>query len=145
MKASYHTRQRDELLDYLKRTQGEHHTAASLKEHFAACGQPIGTATIYRRLEKMVEEGAVRKYMLETGDSACFEYVGPMEECASHFHCKCEKCGKLIHMDCEELGMIRTHLLAHHGFEWNAGRTVFYGICMTCRQLAVLEAEPEKE
>ena len=37
-------------------------------------------------------------------------------------------------MDCEELAAIREHLLAHHGFQWNAGKTVFYGICEKCRQ-----------
>ena len=29
---------------------------------------------------------------------------------------------------------IRTHLLKHHGFAWNAGKTVFYGLCDQCRK-----------
>lgn len=133
MKSSYHTRQQDDLLEYLISSVGEHHTAAQIKEHFDTCEKRIGTATIYRRLERLVEEGSVRKYILETGESACYEYIGSQNACAKHFHCKCEKCGRLIHLDCEELQFIRSHLLEHHGFDWNAGRTVFYGVCADCR------------
>ena len=134
MKAPYRTRQQSDLLDYLKETCGKHHTAAELKEHFACCGKTIGTATIYRQLDRLVDEGQVRRYVLETGDSACYEYVESGNDCGSHFHLKCEKCGRLIHLDCEELQAIREHLLEHHGFQWTTGKTVFYGICDQCRK-----------
>lgn len=135
-KGGYRTRQQDELLHFLKENPGMHHTAAQIRDHFARQDQPIGTATIYRQLERFVEDGTVRKYLLETGDSACYEYVGRGSGCSGHFHCKCERCGRLIHMDCEELKEIREHLLTHHGFEWNSGKTVFYGICDQCRKTA---------
>jgi len=133
-RTTYRTKHQEQILDYLKSSRGQHHTAAQIKEHFDAEHQSIGTATIYRQLERFVEEGMVRKYLLETGDSACYEYVDAKLECASHFHCKCEQCGRLIHMDCHELQDIREHLLEHHGFAWNAGKTVFYGICDQCRE-----------
>ncbi|MBR2822358.1 MAG: transcriptional repressor [Clostridia bacterium] len=111
-----------------------HHTVAQIRDHLVRVGKPISTATIYRQMERFVTDGTVRKYLLETGDSACYEYVGANKhECASHFHCKCEKCGRLIHMDCDELREIQRHLKEHHGFLWNAGRTVFYGICDQCQ------------
>ncbi len=133
-KATYRTRQQEELLKYLRSTAGRHHTAAQIRDHFSGKGQPIGTATIYRQLEHFVSEGSVRKYMLETGDSACYEYVEEAQPCASHFHCKCEKCGRLIHLDCGELQEIRGHLQKEHGFDWDSGRTVFYGICDRCQE-----------
>ena len=132
-RAGYRTRQQEELLRYLKAAPGRHHTAAEIHAHFAAAGQPIGTATIYRQLERFTDEGIVRKYVLETGESACYEYVEQADHCTAHFHCKCEQCGRLIHLDCDELREIRTHLLEHHGFAWNAGKTVFYGLCDQCR------------
>ncbi len=134
LKAGYRTRAQGELLAYLKATPGVHHTAAELKEHFAHGGSPIGTATIYRQLERFVDEGQIQKYFIGTGESACYAFVDPSVSCTSHFHCKCERCGCLIHLDCEELKEIQTHLLEHHGFQWNAGRTVFYGLCDQCRQ-----------
>jgi Fur family ferric uptake transcriptional regulator len=134
MKGAYRTRQQDELLDYLKQTPGAHYTAAQIREHFAHQEKSIGTATIYRQLERFVEDGTVRKYLLDTGDSACYEYVAQKELCASHFHCKCEKCGRLIHLECDELKQIQSHLLTAHGFAWNSGKTVFYGVCDQCRK-----------
>ena len=133
-KKGYRTRAQEELLAYLKATPGVHHTAAELKEHFEDDGTPIGTATIYRQLERFVNEGQVQKYFIGTGESACYAFVDSPSACSSHFHCKCEQCGRLIHLDCEELREIQTHLLEHHGFRWNAGKTVFYGLCDQCRK-----------
>ena len=135
-KGAYRTRQQDELLQFLKNNPGAHHTASQIRDYFLRQDQPIGAATIYRQLERLVEDGTVRKYLLETGDSACYEYVGKDPCCSGHFHCKCEKCGRLIHMNCNELQAIKEHLLTCHGFEWNSGKTVFYGICDQCRKTA---------
>jgi Fur family ferric uptake transcriptional regulator len=135
MKTMYKTRQREELLEYLKDLHGEHMTAAMVWEHFHANGSSIGKATIYRRLEQLVEEGLVYKYVIDANSPACFEYV-PEESHEKHevcFHCKCEKCGKLIHLHCEELEEIRAHLLAGHSFALDPLRTVFYGLCENCR------------
>ena len=132
----YHTKQWSKLMDFLAANRGVHLTAAQIKAHFGEGESAMGMATVYRHMDKLVQDGLVRKYQLDTGDSACYEYVGEHAggDCAAHFHCKCEQCGALIHMDCEELAAIREHLLAHHGFQWNAGKTVFYGICEKCRQ-----------
>ena len=133
-KGAYRTRQQDELLDYLRQSPGAHFTAAQIRDHFARREQSIGTATIYRQLERFVADGTVRKYMLDTCDSACYEYVEQKEACAAHFHCKCEKCGRLIHLNCGELKKMQEHLLDEHGFAWNSGKTVFYGVCEQCRK-----------
>lgn len=133
-KTGYRTRAQEELLAYLQATPGVHHTAAELKEHFEAHGTPIGTATIYRQLERFVDEGRIQKYLIGPGESACYAFVNASPACASHFHCKCEQCGRLIHLDCEELREIQAHLLDHHGFQWNTGKTVFYGLCDQCRK-----------
>ncbi len=134
VKPTYHTKQQDELLAFLKSHAGTHLTAAQIRDELVREGKPISTATIYRQMERFASDGTVRKYLLETGDSACYEYAGGYHsECASHFHCKCEKCGRLIHLDCDELQEIRQHLQEHHHFTWDYGRTVFYGICDQCQ------------
>jgi len=128
----YRTRAQKELLDFLKAAPGKHFTVAEIKERFSGEDKPIGTATIYRQMEKFVEEGNVRKFILGPGESTCYAFAGD-QDCASHFHCKCEKCGTLIHLDCNELCKIREYLQEHYGFTWDAGKTVFYGICDLCR------------
>ena len=133
-RSGYRTKAHAELLSYLKATPGVHHTAAEVRKHFAQEGNPFSTATVYRQLERFVDEGIIRKYVIGAGDSACYTYEEARGECSSHFHCKCEQCGRLIHLDCDELNEMKEHLLRHHGFAWNAGKTVFYGICEACRQ-----------
>ena len=130
MRATYRTRQQELLLDYLRGTQGKHFTAEDVCEHL-----DIGTATVYRHLEKLVAEGTVGKYVIDEHSAACFEYLGGAcrrDGQEAHFHLKCESCGALIHLDCDELACIRAHLRAEHGFSLNPFRTVFYGTCGDC-------------
>ena len=133
-RTGYKTRAQEELFAYFRETPGVHHTANELKAYFAHKGTPIGTATIYRQLERFVEEGRIHKYFMGTGESACYALEETAEACSSHFHCKCELCGSLIHLECEEMKEMQEHLLDHHGFAWNPGKTVFYGLCDQCRK-----------
>ena len=134
-RSMYKTKQREELLEYLISVQGSHITVNDIKYHFMEKGINIGVATIYRQLEKMVDEGLVTKYVIDANSPACFEYTADddghdKDVC---FHCKCEKCGKLIHLHCEELEGIQSHLVDEHEFVLNPMRTVLYGICSDCR------------
>lgn len=134
-KSQYKTRQREELLDYLRSSGSEHVTVGELCDRFQRRGRPIGTATLYRQLEKMVDEGLVSKYTIDAGSPACFAYIGAdSHKGESCFHCKCESCGRLIHLHCEELEGLSEHVQQHHGFSINPMRTVFYGLCETCRE-----------
>ena len=56
----YNTRQRSRLLEYMQAVPGEHFTAKDVCDYFQACGAPIGVATVYRQLERMVEEGTCK-------------------------------------------------------------------------------------
>ena len=133
---SYRTRQQELLISYLKETCGKHFTAEDVKNHFEEKQVSLGTATIYRQLEKLVGDGILLKYFVDEHSAACFEYIsedGRAEE-EQHFHLKCEKCGSLIHLECNELNEIKKHLFEDHGFELNPFRTVLYGTCANCRE-----------
>ena len=131
---TYKTKQRDELLEYLKSMAGQHITVNSICAYFKQKGRPIGTTTVYRQLERMVSDGLVNKYIIDRNSPACFEFVAEQNhhEQETCFHCKCEKCGKLIHLHCDELMLIQRHLLEHHQFRLTPTRTVFYGVCAEC-------------
>ena len=135
-KAPYQTKQMAQLLSYLRTVEGTHVTVADVCLHFKEQGITIGTTTVYRNLEKMVEQVLVAKYNVDGTSSACFEYLGAEEHChkTSCFHCKCEKCGKLIHLHCEDVVKLEQHLMESHGFQMDPCRTVFYGICEDCRK-----------
>lgn len=132
MKGQYRTKQRDELRAFLESVPGRHITAGDVCEYFKNAGTPIGMATVYRQLEKMVDEGIVSKYSIDAGSPACFEYTGAHLSEENCYHCKCQVCGKLIHMHCDELSGLQKHILEHHGFSIDPMRTVFYGTCADC-------------
>ena len=134
-KGKYKTKQSEELTAYLRTMPGEHFTAADISDHFRSQGKKIGMTTVYRQLERLVDEGLVNKYFIDENSSACFAYIDPeMHEGRSIcYHCRCEKCGRLIHMECGEIEDLNDHLLEHHGFQLDPRRTVFYGICENCR------------
>lgn len=132
-KTVYKTKQQELLLSYLREMQGKHFTAEDVRLHFEEKKISIGIATIYRQLEKLVNEGKIQKYFIDDHSAACFEYAG--ESCnqnEKHFHLKCELCGRLIHLECDELEELGGHLKTEHGFVINPLRTVFYGLCTDC-------------
>lgn len=105
-------------------------------DYFEGIGSSIGRTTIYRQMERLVDEGIVNKYIIDANSPACFEYVKKEEHATEEsdcFHCKCEKCGKLIHLHCDELRLIKSHLEKRHSFFLDPLRTVFYGVCEDCR------------
>ena len=143
-RAPYRTRQQEILLDYLKTTGGRHFTVEEVRDYFSRKNIPIGLATIYRHLDKLVAEGVVQKYVIDEKSAACFSYVAGdgCPEDRRHFHLKCECCGKLFHLECRELEDIQRHLAAGHGFALNPFRTVFYGLCSECTGKGSPAAEP---
>lgn len=139
-RSQYKTWQRAEITAYLMATQGEHVTVNDIVKHFEESGKPIGLTTVYRHLDKLVDEGIINKYNLDNGSSACFEYIDnehTKDGAASCYHCKCDKCGKLIHLHCEEIEALIKHIEKNHSFVINPRRTVLYGLCDSCRKLEV--------
>lgn len=139
--AGYKTKQRQAILDYLMENKEKHVTAASISEHLALDGTRVGTTTIYRHLDKLLEQGLVRKYTVDGTTSACFQFADKDEQCREHFHLKCEKCGKLIHLNCSRVKALCDHIFDEHGFEMDFFRTVFYGVCGDCRNHQTEETE----
>ena len=138
----YKTKQRDLILNYMTAHKDSHVTVNVISDHLIGSGTPIGTATIYRQLEKLVEQGVVRKYTVDNSTCACFQYVEPERGCHEHFHLKCEKCGKLINLECDFVSELQVHVQSEHGFTIDPLRTVFYGVCKEC---AAAEADKKNE
>ena len=127
----YRTRQRELILEYLRKSQGQHLSAEELSDYLKQQGSPVGRSTVYRCLERLVEQGVVRKYYLGEGQGACYQYAKD-QGCGQHFHLKCVSCGKLIHVQCDYLNQVSSHVLEHHGFTIDHTKTVLYGLCAEC-------------
>ena len=72
-RSNYRTRQQNCLIDYLTQHEGQHFTAAQIHAHFAEGDQSIGTATVYRQLEKLVDVKDIKE--LKPADSVYRELV----------------------------------------------------------------------
>ncbi|MBP3542657.1 MAG: transcriptional repressor [Lachnospiraceae bacterium] len=131
----YRTRQREAILEFLKRSGSHHVSIEEVLEHLKAEGEKVGRTTIYRYMEKLTEEGTLRKYFIEEGVGACYQYVDSAQGCHEHFHLKCLKCGKLLHVECDYLNKVGEHIGEHHGFVVDNTKTVLYGVCKDCKIL----------
>ena len=134
-KGRYNTKQREEVLLFLQSMPGEHITVNDICNHLAESGVAVGMTTVYRQLDKMVEEGIVKKYVIDASSAACYEYVDSNSECKENgcTHLKCTGCGKLIHLHCDDVKATERHILEEHGFKTDMTRTVIYGLCEKCQ------------
>lgn len=134
MKSSsgYRTRQKEQIYAFLVENADRHVTANEIVHHLSLSETPVGVATIYRYLDKLVEQGEIRKYNMDEKTGACYQFVKEHDACHTHFHLKCLCCGTLIHTDCDYLQSLDQHVLEHHGFQVDQSKTVLYGICAAC-------------
>ena len=129
---AYRTKQRELIVGCLVENKERHITADEIVQLLRERSEPVGKATVYRLLDKLVGEGAVRKYIAEEGKSACYQYSDGSDSCNRHFHLKCVRCNRLFHVECDYLSELDGHILAHHGFTVDNTKTVLYGICREC-------------
>lgn len=131
---SYNTRQRKAILDFFATTNDEHITVSAISDHLRSKNISVGTTTIYRRLERLIDEGIVRKYFIDGIPSACFALVDRHENCECHIHFRCEKCGALSCIECDEMESFKAHLASEHGIKIDSVTTVLYGKCPKCTE-----------
>lgn len=128
----YKTKQRQCILDCLKSLGDRHVTVDDVDDYLRSQGGAVGKTTIYRYLDKLVEEGTVQKFVIADGKSACYQLLKKEADCRTHFHLKCVGCGRLIHLECGYLEELRSHIGENHHFSIDSSRTVFYGWCEDC-------------
>ncbi len=131
--SGYNTKQKEKLLDFLISNKEKHTNVQQISTFLTNEGTPVGTATIYRQLDKLVESGTVRKYTIDGKTGACYQYIDDTQDCKSHFHLKCVCCDRLFHIACDHLKDIDKHIFEHHGFKVDPSKTVFYGVCADCQ------------
>lgn len=131
---SYKTKQRDRILDCLIKNKDRHITADEIRTALNGEKSLVGKTTVYRYLDKLVCQGIVRRYIIEGGQSACYQYMEWNGVCNKHFHLKCVDCGQLFHLECDYLDDLDAHIREHHDFHVDNSKTVLYGQCGACAE-----------
>ena len=81
---TYTTKQGRLVLDCFENNKGVHLTIDDICSYLKEQNTPVGTTTVYRQVQKLLDEGIITKYNVDKESGACYQYSG--ENCKMHFH-----------------------------------------------------------
>lgn len=117
------SRQRDAVLEVL-RSSCDHPTADIIFERVREEIPNISLGTVYRNLGQLKDEGFIT--VVESSDTKV-HYEGNLTE---HIHFLCKKCHNITDVWCKSPVPSQ---LAEMGLQVESQKTVYYGICNSCR------------
>lgn len=123
---NYNTRQREIILDAIRKNKNEF----TIKDIHLNIKDKVGLTTVYRLVDKLVEEGLLNKFIGKDN----ITYYQYLEKCEhqNHFYLKCESCGDIVHVDCDCIEEITNHIFLKHDFKPSREHIIIYGICKNC-------------
>ncbi len=125
----YKTKQQESIEEFLKEHAGESYTADKLCSDIACEGITIGKATVYRCLERLLEDG----YVIAVPDvdlgSIRYSYT---DQDSADMYMMCNICHKVKPLHCEAIDRFMTHVANEHEFRPNSQKTIMYGECKEC-------------
>lgn len=128
---AYNTKQRQALLDWLTAHSESAYTIDELAATLSENGeQAPGKSTVYRLVDKLVEDGTVKRFV--KGNSRHFHYQLAGTDCSHHLHMKCTTCGILLHMSHEETETLLSTVFGENSFSVDSINTTLYGTCKAC-------------
>ncbi len=123
------TRQRD-LVAQVVFLSDEHLSVEEILRRLKARGEAVGTATVYRTLEVLVESGLVRAHDFGEG----FKRYEPMPAQTHHEHLICERCGRVVEFQNVQLERMLPMIADEHAYQHQRHRVEIYGVCGECRR-----------
>ena len=126
---TYHTHQRASLLNFLKENSERAFTIEEIIENLN--NSEIAKSTVYRLMQKLVEESLVHRTVKGNSRSFVYQYISD-EKCENHLHMKCTDCGKVYHIDSGVTSIIQNNIKSNPSFEIDS-HTVLLGKCGECK------------
>jgi Fur family ferric uptake transcriptional regulator len=123
------TRPRDVIAELVIGSDG-HESAGTIAAQLKARGERVGTATIYRTLDLLVQSGLVRANEFGEGFRR-FERAAGKEH---HEHLVCTRCGRVVEFTNERLERMLPVIADEHGFRHERHRVEIFGTCRQCLQ-----------
>ena len=123
---SYNTKQKDLILGVIKSQKHEF----TIKDIYEKLNKNVGLTTIYRLVDKLVNENILNKY-ISKDNKKYYQYLKECNE-ENHFYLKCDKCGDLVHIDCDCIDDLSSHIFKIHKFKPNKKNIIINGICEKC-------------
>ena len=88
----------------------------------------IGKGTVYRNLDILVDDGALRKVEVPDGPNRIDFTL------KNHYHVRCIKCSEIFDVDMDEIPDLLERIHNTHGIEFLDYDISFKGICPKCRE-----------
>jgi Fur family ferric uptake transcriptional regulator len=107
-----------------------HLSAEEVAAELSARGSNIGTATVYRTIDVLVDSGLV----VERDFGEGFRRFEPARDVPHHEHLLCTVCGKVEEFRDERLERMTTLAAESRGFSRQRHRLVIYGVCRACQR-----------
>jgi Fur family transcriptional regulator, ferric uptake regulator len=123
------TRQRDLVAETVLLAE-DHLSVEGIRRRLRDKGERVGTATVYRTLDVLLESGLVRAHDFGEG----FKRFEPMPAQAHHEHLICQRCGRVVEFQNERLERMLPIIADEHAFQHERHRVEIYGVCRECRQ-----------
>lgn len=109
----------------------EHHLSAEeVAKEVSARGRSVGTATVYRTIDTLLESGL----LVERDFGEGFRRFEPARDVPNHEHLVCTQCGKVEEFRDERLERMTTIVAESRGFARQRHRLVIHGICRDCQR-----------
>lgn len=107
-----------------------HLSAEEVASELERRGRKVGTATVYRAIDTLVESGLV----VERDFGEGFRRFEPARDVPHHEHLVCTQCGKVEEFRDERLERMTTIIAESRGFARQRHRLMIHGICRDCQQ-----------
>ena len=133
--SEYKTHQREAVLSFLASHSEIQYSMDELVQSLSAIhGENApGKSTVYRLINKLVEDGTVKRF--EKNNSKQFVYqIAGGEECHHHLHMKCLNCGRLLHMEHELSEELIGLIYGDSDFTVDQEQTTLFGCCKECKK-----------
>ncbi len=127
----YRTKNKEYIMNYLEEHHEETMSASSIYEAMQHDDLQVNLATIYRNLDKLHQEGLLRKVKNTEEECTYYQYIKP--SCNTHLHMQCVRCGKVIHLDKQMNEKIMNYLKTQYDFLVDFKQSNIMGLCKECQ------------
>lgn len=107
----------------------DHPSVEDLVRRIRAAGIRVGTATLYRTVEVLVQSGLVRER--DFGDGK--KRYEPVAAASGHDHLICERCGRVTEFANDRLERMLRITADEQRFFYRHHRVDVHGVCTDCR------------
>jgi Fur family ferric uptake transcriptional regulator len=106
-----------------------HLSAEEIAAELSGRGSKVGTATVYRTIDVLLESGLV----VERDFGEGFRRFESARDVPQHEHVLCTGCGRVEEFRDDRIERIASELAESRGFARERHRLVIYGRCRSCR------------